>query len=57
MLLVDQLVKRYYTKPPKSQETANQENRIVEEDGDAPKDKPEKNEGFNAVKGTSFGVK
>ena len=57
MLLVDQLVKRYYTKPPKSQETANQENRIVEEDGDAPKDKPKKNEGFNAVKGTSFGVK
>ena len=61
MLIVHNLVKRYYTKAPASNENNEQDHRPANENGDDVQAEEGKDKkvvpGFNAVKGTSFGVK
>ena len=60
ILVVDKLVKRYYTAPPVDDDNNNKVDRPSlhnREDDDVHPEEEKKADGFNAVKGTSFGVK
>ena len=55
-LLVKNLVKRYYSKRPPSDEHHAKRPTLIEEEADEAK-QAEEMPGFNAIKGTSFGVR